>query len=195
MIVGRGHRMLCRLTQPSYRATILPRRTKSDLVTSRIQQAQSITKDLEQADKTLRARPSDAFFDDVMAGGPRPPVQIDAVLNQGRGFQLSTGMEVPTAVFVINGEALLWRPSFEIDSSGTLNFENESFGVLDISARKPDMLILGTGRRNEFVNRSVRDYLHGLGVQVDTMDTRNAASTFNVLAAEGRSVALAVLCT
>ena len=195
MIVGRGHRMLCRLTHPVYRTTILPRRTKSDLVTSRIQQAQSITKDLEQADKTLRARPSDAFFDDVMAGGPRPPVQIDAVLDQGRGFQLSTGMEVPTAVFVINGEALLWRPSFEIDSSGTLNFETQSFGVLDISARKPDMLILGTGRRNEFVNRSVRDYLHGLGVQVDTMDTRNAASTFNVLAAEGRSVALAVLCT
>lgn len=68
-----------------------------------------------------------------------------------------------------------------------------SFGILDVSSNKPDMLILGTGTRNEFVNKEVREYLHSLGIQIDTMDTRNAASTFNVLAAEGRSVAVALL--
>lgn len=128
-----------------------------------------------------------------MAGGPRPPVQVDSVLSNGRGFQLSTGMEVPCAVFVLNGEALLWKPNSKVDRKGIMTLDIASFGILDVSTTKPDMIIIGTGTRNEFVRKDVRDHLHAMGIQVDTMDTRNAASTFNVLAAEGRSVAVALL--
>ena len=143
----------------------------------------------------LTARADDAFFDDVMAGGPRPPVQVDSVLRNGRGFQLSTGVEVNEAVIVLNGEALLWRPNARKLPSGILKLDSADFGVFDVSSAKPDMVIIGTGSRNEFLDKSVRDHLHTLGINVDTMDTRNAASTFNVLAAEGRSVAAALLPT
>ncbi|ORY80499.1 NADH dehydrogenase 1 alpha subcomplex assembly factor 3, partial [Protomyces lactucae-debilis] len=130
---------------------------------------------------------------DVLAGGPAPPVQVDAVLKNGRGFQLSTGVEVGEAVFILNGEGLLWRPHVKIDKKNIMTIDLEAFGILDVCAVKPDMLILGTGLRNEFVSSTVRDHLHSMGIQVDTMDTRNAASTFNVLAAEGRSIACALL--
>lgn len=102
-------------------------------------------------------------------------------------------MEVPCAVFVLNGEALLWRPNSKLDKKGVMTMDLSSFGILDVSSNKPDMLIIGTGTRNEFLSRDIRTFLHTLGIQVDTMDTRNAASTFNVLAAEGRSVAVALL--
>lgn len=130
-----------------------------------------------------------------MAGGPRPPVQVDSVLRNGRGFQLSTGLEVNEAVVVLNGEALLWRPNVRKLANGTMVMDAADFGIFDVSSAKPDMIIIGTGSRNEFLDRSVREYLHTLGISVDTMDTRNAASTFNVLAAEGRSIAAALLPT
>lgn len=152
-----------------------------------------INKSASSSRPQLQGRADNAFFDDVMAGGPRPPVQVDSVLRNGRGFQLSTGVEISCAVLVLNGEALLWRPNSKIDAKGVLSMDIASFGILDVSSNKPDMLILGTGTRNEFVNKEVREYLHSLGIQIDTMDTRNAASTFNVLAAEGRSVAVALL--
>lgn len=154
-----------------------------------------INKSASSSHPQLQARPDNAFFEDVMAGGPRPPVQVDSVLSNGRGFQLSTGMEVPCAVFVLNGEALLWKPNSRLDRNGVMTLDISSFGILDVSSTKPDMVIIGTGVRNEFVNKDVRDHLHAMGIQVDTMDTRNAASTFNVLAAEGRSVAVALLPT
>lgn len=152
-----------------------------------------INKSASSTNPQLQARPDNAFFEDVMAGGPRPPVQVDSVLRNGRGFQLSTGMEVSSAVLVLNGEALLWRPNSNVDKKGVLTLDLASFGIFDVSSGKPDMLIIGTGTRNEFVDKSVRTHLHSLGIAVDTMDTRNAASTFNVLAAEGRSVAAALL--
>lgn len=152
-----------------------------------------INKSASSSHPQLQARPDNAFFEDVMAGGPRPPVQVDSVLSNGRGFQLSTGMEVPCAVFVLNGEALLWKPNSKVDRKGIMTLDIASFGILDVSTTKPDMIIIGTGTRNEFVRKDVRDHLHAMGIQVDTMDTRNAASTFNVLAAEGRSVAVALL--
>ncbi|BFZ58317.1 hypothetical protein PYCC9005_005379 [Savitreella phatthalungensis] len=128
-----------------------------------------------------------------MAGGPTPAVQIDSVLRHCRGFQLSSGLEVNEPIIVLNGEALLWRPRARIDSSGVLMMDTNTLAVFEISITKPDMVIIGTGARNEFLERSVREYLHNLGINVDTMDTRNAASTFNVLAAEGRNVAVALL--
>lgn len=152
-----------------------------------------INKSASASNPQLQGRADNAFFEDVMAGGPRPPVQVDCVLRNGRGFQLSTGMEVPCAVFVLNGEALLWNSNSKLDKKGVLMMDLSSFGILDVSSNKPDMLIIGTGTRNEFLSRDVRTYCHSLGIQVDTMDTRNAASTFNVLAAEGRSVAVALL--
>ncbi|KAI6135144.1 DUF498-domain-containing protein [Pisolithus croceorrhizus] len=56
-----------------------------------------------------------------------------------------------------------------------------------------EILVFGTGARVEFVPPRVRSYITGLGIQLDVMDTRNASSTYNLLAEEGRRVAAALL--
>ena len=52
--------------------------------------------------------------------------------------------------------------------------------------------MVGTGDKILFVQR-VRETLENMGIQVDVQDSKNAASTFNLLQAEGRSVAAALL--
>ena len=178
---------VCQYNQYRYKSD-----NKTDLASAEVI-GRDINKSASSSNPELQARPADAFFEDVMAGGPRPPIQIDAVLKDSRGFQLSNGLEVDCGVMVLNGEALLWKPEVKVDRSGIMTISLTSFGALEVSMAKPDMLLIGTGKRNEFVSKTVRDYLHGLGIQVDIMDTRNAASTFNVLAAEGRSVSAALL--
>lgn len=56
-----------------------------------------------------------------------------------------------------------------------------------------EILLLGCGPRNQLVPRTLRDDLRARGVVVDGMDTGAACRTYNVLLAEGRRVAAALL--
>jgi uncharacterized protein len=56
-----------------------------------------------------------------------------------------------------------------------------------------DVLLLGTGGRGEFVPPSLRADLKSHGLSVDAMDTGAACRTYNVLMAEGRRVAAALM--
>ena len=55
--------------------------------------------------------------------------------------------------------------------------------------RSPEMLLLGTGEKNEFPPRDLMFGFARLGVGLEVMDTTAAARTFNVLMGEGRRVA------
>jgi len=56
-------------------------------------------------------------------------------------------------------------------------------------ARSPELVLLGTGARNEFLPRELMFAFARIGVGLEVMDTAAAARTFNVLAMEGRRVA------
>lgn len=59
--------------------------------------------------------------------------------------------------------------------------------------RKPDVLILGTGARQQFPDLSLRRELVQRGIQLDVMDTPAACRTYNLLVSEDRDVAAVVL--
>lgn len=61
------------------------------------------------------------------------------------------------------------------------------FGAL--LATHPELIILGTGTNNVFPPRELVFAMARRGVGFEVMNTRAAASTFNVLAGEGRQVA------
>ena len=54
---------------------------------------------------------------------------------------------------------------------------------------KPDIVLLGTGATQRFLHPHVLAPLTDAGVGVETMDTRAACRTYNILVGEGRRVA------
>ncbi|MDQ6959427.1 MAG: MTH938/NDUFAF3 family protein, partial [Mariprofundaceae bacterium] len=57
----------------------------------------------------------------------------------------------------------------------------------------PQVLLIGTGRTTSFPNAAVFETLETAHIGVECMDTRAAARTYNILVAEGRHVAAAML--
>jgi uncharacterized protein len=57
----------------------------------------------------------------------------------------------------------------------------------------PEVVLLGTGARQQFPDVQVLRILHEQRIGVEVMDTSAACRTYNVLVTEGRSVAAALI--
>lgn len=64
---------------------------------------------------------------------------------------------------------------------------------MQIDATRPDVVILGTGRRQRFVHPKLTTALTSRRIGVECMDNQAACRTYNILMAEGRKVALALI--
>jgi uncharacterized protein len=83
------------------------------------------------------------------------------------------------------GQPVAWEPaSFEALEPG-------HFAA--VLALRPELVIFGTGARLRFASPALYRALIDARVGVETMDTAAACRTYNVLAAEGRSVVGALL--
>lgn len=67
----------------------------------------------------------------------------------------------------------------------------EHFAQIDAAA--PDVVILGTGRRQRFIHPKLIAALTARRIGVESMDSQAACRTYNILMAEGRKVALALI--
>jgi uncharacterized protein len=63
----------------------------------------------------------------------------------------------------------------------------------EIDATLPDVVILGTGKRQRFVHPKLTAALTARRIGVECMDNQAACRTYNILMAEGRKVALALI--
>ena len=68
---------------------------------------------------------------------------------------------------------------------------SEHFDQID--ATQPDVVILGTGARQRFVHPKLTAVLTARRIGVECMDNQAACRTYNILMAEGRKVALALI--
>lgn len=64
--------------------------------------------------------------------------------------------------------------------------------VLAVSPR-PEILLIGCGSRARFIAPPLRQALRDAGITIDAMDTGAACRTYNVLLAEERRVAAALV--
>jgi uncharacterized protein len=62
-----------------------------------------------------------------------------------------------------------------------------------IASTDPDVVILGTGKRQRFVHPKLTTMLTTRRIGVECMDNQAACRTYNILMAEGRKVALALI--
>jgi uncharacterized protein len=62
-----------------------------------------------------------------------------------------------------------------------------------VAQLQPEIVLLGTGARQRFPSPRLTRALTAAGIGLDVMDTPAACRTFNILAAEERKVAVAIL--
>jgi len=71
--------------------------------------------------------------------------------------------------------------------------EIEPGHIEEILALEPEIILLGTGTVQQFPSREVMKTAIQRGVGLEVMDTGSACRTFNLLMAEGRRVAAALM--
>ncbi|KIP12888.1 hypothetical protein PHLGIDRAFT_17556 [Phlebiopsis gigantea 11061_1 CR5-6] len=135
----------------------------------------------------VRAGDTPTHFTNILAGANAPAVQVKNVGPDG--IHLDDGLIIPSACLFVEGNVFLWN----VPPAPWEGWKPEHFEVFDTIVPKPEILLLGTGKRPVPPPPHLRQYLSKIGIQVDTMDTRNACSTYNLLAEEGRRVAAALL--
>ncbi len=65
----------------------------------------------------------------------------------------------------------------------------------EIESLEPDVVILGTGNRQQFIHPQLIANLTARRIGVECMDNQAACRTYNILMTEGRKVALALILT
>ncbi|RYQ88122.1 hypothetical protein Ahy_B09g095521 isoform B [Arachis hypogaea] len=68
-----------------------------------------------------------------------------------------------------------------------------SLSLFQIIRPIPEILIIGCGRYIQPVHPELRQFVRSTGMKLEAVDSRNAASTYNILNEEGRIVAAALL--
>lgn len=111
---------------------------------------------------------------------------LNTVTAYGDGYVEINKVSFPHPVmFFPEGEVKRWSvDTFE-------NIDADAFET--VIAAQPAVLIIGTGARQRFLHPRVLARLHAARIGVETMDTGAACRTYNVLMAEGRQVAAALL--
>ncbi|KAJ3243838.1 hypothetical protein HDU78_011740 [Chytriomyces hyalinus] len=155
-------------------------------------------------------------MDDPPASSPMlnilsTPVGAITVSAVGTGTFTVRNTQHTGGLILVNGSVLLWdTPQFGIQANegpfaGGLTSKVESVGsvfdtwteapfkLFEFVHPVPEILVVGTGATMHLMPVHLRKYLNGLGMQIEIMSTRHAASTYNLLTQEGRKVAAALL--
>ncbi|KAL9224854.1 hypothetical protein vseg_000849 [Gypsophila vaccaria] len=102
------------------------------------------------------------------------------------GFKVN-GVKYEGSLLCFGNLLMSWKPrSFS-------EVTPESLSIFQILRPIPEILIIGCGKHIEPVNSELRKYVRSTGMKLEAVDSRNAASTYNILNEEGRIVAAALL--
>jgi uncharacterized protein len=107
---------------------------------------------------------------------------IDAYGNGGFRF---AGMSHRGSILCLPSGIYAWEPARPLDAA--------SLAPALAEAKDFMLLLLGTGGKHELPPAQVRRLVTEAGVALESMDTGAACRTYNVLLAEGRQVAAALV--
>nr|WP_255560316.1 Mth938-like domain-containing protein [Reyranella sp. MMS21-HV4-11] len=119
---------------------------------------------------------------------PTPdPKQVQYIRSYGLGRFLISEREWQSPVLVTPPVTYPWTVSRAED------FTLESLAPLREAAIPTELLVLGCGMRAVFVPPDLRAALKAAGMGIEVVDTGSACRIYNVLLAEGRRVAAALI--
>ncbi|MBI5430136.1 MAG: Mth938-like domain-containing protein [Nitrosomonadales bacterium] len=106
--------------------------------------------------------------------------------SHGAGHVKVNGEQYDRSIVVIAGEV---RIDWNVAGFSELNEAHFEY-FLDL---KPEVLLLGTGAQQHFPHPRLYRSLTDAGIGVECMDTPAACRTYNILVADGRKVAAAII--
>jgi uncharacterized protein len=114
------------------------------------------------------------------------PAGVNLVRGYGPG-QLRIGERSYATSVIVTAATIIepWRPRSVAEVTAT-----ELEPVLGLG---PEVVLLGTGPRQQFPDVAILRLLQEQRIGIEVMDTAAACRTFNVLVAEGRPVAAALI--
>ncbi len=118
---------------------------------------------------------------------PMIPSDRQVIDGYGEGQFCVSGQWRAGALIVLPDRTLPWTAT----EAGSLTAAD--FAAVVAAEPKVELLLLGTGPAMKLVSKALRQELRERGIVVELMDSRAACRTYNVLLAEGRRVAAALL--
>ena len=121
-----------------------------------------------------------------MSDEPHYPRSAEIEAYGAGGFRFA-GMSHRGSILALPNGIWAWPPRApaEIDEASLAQVFAEKTAI--------DLLLIGTGRDPALLGELVRQKIRAANISFDTMTTQAAASTYNVLFAEGRRVAAALI--
>jgi len=113
------------------------------------------------------------------------PTALNTFSGYGDGYVMVRGQRIESSSIVTPAQMLPWGAA-RFDELTQADFE--VFLALDL-----EILLLGTGSKQRFPNPRLTRALAGKQIGIEAMDVQAACRTYNILAAEGRRVAAALL--
>jgi uncharacterized protein len=119
---------------------------------------------------------------------PTPdPGQVQLIRSYGPGHFLIGQREWRSPVLVTPTVTTAWNVTRAEDLS------LDTLAPLKDAATPTDLLVLGCGARAIFIATDLRAAIKGAGMALEVVDTGSACRIYNVLLAEGRRVAAALI--
>ena len=116
---------------------------------------------------------------------PSATLGRNAVTGYGEGYVAVNGARHESSIVVLPDRWVAWQVS------GFSALTRKDFEFLE--NLKPEIVVLGTGPTQRFPHPSLVEPLHRARIGLEAMDLKAACRTFNILLAEERKVALALL--
>lgn len=117
-----------------------------------------------------------------------PGSASNRILAYGDGFVVVNEARIESSLIVMPETMVTnWLPA-TVDDLSTEN-------LTTVVHLEPELIVIGTGHRQIFPPSEVLRPIIDAGIGFEVMDTRAACRTYNILMAEGRVVAAALLMT
>ncbi len=120
---------------------------------------------------------------------PLIPTGRQIIESYGGGRFRVSGQLFESSVMVFPDRALAWAPS----SADEITLESLDEVAKAGADGRIDVLLIGCGPRMAMIPSPLRRALREAGIVIEPMDTGAACRTYNVLMAEGRKIAAALI--
>jgi uncharacterized protein len=111
--------------------------------------------------------------------------RLNAFTGYGEGYVQVNGERHETSLVVLPEQVLDWEPA-SFDALAEASFAR-------LAALGPELVLLGTGNRLRFPHPRLTAPLARAGIGLEVMDVQAACRTYNILVAEERVVAAALV--